>query len=101
MCVKKIRGAQQKSGLKPPLSGVDSLILANFLLVEMFMARLLRVLLLRVLLLRFSLLRFSLLIFSLLIFSLHKDLPVKVAGRLLPNLFKKPSEKVPSKYYFS
>ncbi len=32
MCAKKIRGAEQKSGLKPPLSGVDSQILANFLL---------------------------------------------------------------------
>jgi len=31
MCAKIIRGAQQKSGLKPPLSGVDSPILANFL----------------------------------------------------------------------
>ncbi len=29
--VKKIRGAQQKSGLKPPPLGVDSPILANFL----------------------------------------------------------------------
>ena len=30
--IKKIRGAQQKSGLKPPPLGVDSPILANFLL---------------------------------------------------------------------
>ena len=32
ICAKKIRLAQQKSGLKPPLPGVDSPILANFLL---------------------------------------------------------------------
>ena len=31
--IKKIRGAKQKSGLKPPPPVVDSPILANFLLI--------------------------------------------------------------------